>query len=154
MSSLDRFKCGYCGWAVWRYKNERISHSCLANCDHLFMDNNRNLFIDETHLHKTDSNTAIEIDTADKENIAENFESTAYDNLIENIDEDLIATVKERPALYDYRIPVKERGRKQKDHLWQEVSNYLKEKKKVNAEDYEEAYEAYDNVSELSENVQ
>ncbi|XP_039306454.1 uncharacterized protein LOC120358040 isoform X2 [Solenopsis invicta] len=90
------------------------------------MDNNRNLFIDETHLHKTDSNTAIEIDTADKENIAENFESTAHGNLIENIDEDLIATVKERPALYDYRIPVKERGRKQKDHLWQEVSNCLK----------------------------
>ncbi|XP_039306196.1 uncharacterized protein LOC113006328 [Solenopsis invicta] len=80
----------------------------------------------ETHLHKTDCNTAIQIDTANKENIAQNFESTAHNNLIENIDEDLIATVKERPALYDYRIPVKERGRKQKNHLWQEVSDCLK----------------------------
>ncbi|EFN67915.1 hypothetical protein EAG_04453, partial [Camponotus floridanus] len=41
------------------------------------------------------------------------------------IDEDLISAVKGRPALYDYRISVKERGRKQKDCLWQEISEYL-----------------------------
>lgn len=42
------------------------------------------------------------------------------------IDEDLIIAVKDRPALYDFRLPIKQRGRKQKDDLWNEISVYLK----------------------------
>ncbi|KAM0737119.1 hypothetical protein ACS0PU_000212 [Formica fusca] len=92
------------------------------------MDKDRNLFRNDslgTHLHvgnETDGNNTIEKSTAyEKENIEEH---TAQDT--EKLDEDLISAVKERPALYDFRIPVKERGRKRKDCLWQEVSVCLK----------------------------
>ncbi|XP_025161390.1 uncharacterized protein LOC112588061 [Harpegnathos saltator] len=44
----------------------------------------------------------------------------------EQLDEDLISAVKSRPALYDFRLPLKERGRKQKADLWREISVYLK----------------------------
>lgn len=66
---------------------------------------------------ETEKNSAIE-ETSEKENIEEV-------NDTEKLDEDLITAVKDRPALYDFRMPVKERGRKQKDCLWQEVSKCL-----------------------------
>ncbi|KYQ53895.1 hypothetical protein ALC60_07188, partial [Trachymyrmex zeteki] len=44
----------------------------------------------------------------------------------EQLDEHLIAAVKSRPALYDFRLPLKERGRKHNDALWKEISEYLK----------------------------
>ncbi|KYN03092.1 hypothetical protein ALC62_00047 [Cyphomyrmex costatus] len=40
------------------------------------------------------------------------------------IDEDLINAVQKRPALYDYRMPLKERSR-QKNDLWKKVSKDL-----------------------------
>ncbi|XP_018360975.1 PREDICTED: uncharacterized protein LOC108759824 [Trachymyrmex cornetzi] len=49
----------------------------------------------------------------------------------EQLDEDLIAAVKSRPALYDFRLPLKERGRKHKDASWKEISEYLKEKLEI-----------------------
>ncbi|KAM0728886.1 hypothetical protein ACS0PU_004240 [Formica fusca] len=123
MSSSNKFKCGYCGWIVWRDENGQVSHGCFAKCKELLMDKDRNLFRnDSLGTHETDGNNTIEKSTAyEKENIEEH---TAQDT--EKLDEDLISAVKERPALYDFRIPVKERGRKQKDCLWQEVSVCLK----------------------------
>jgi len=44
------------------------------------------------------------------------------------LDEDLISAVQKRRALYDYRIPLKERGRLKKDDLWKDVNQYLKGK--------------------------
>lgn len=44
------------------------------------------------------------------------------------LDEDLITAVQNRPALYDFRLPLKQRGKKEKDDLWNEVSIYLKGK--------------------------
>ncbi|XP_067203724.1 uncharacterized protein [Linepithema humile] len=70
---------------------------------------------------ETGGNSTIEESTYEKENIDENLEEHID---IDKLDEDLISAVKER--LYDFRIPVKERGRKQKDSLWQEVSVRLK----------------------------
>lgn len=46
----------------------------------------------------------------------------------DRLDEDLITAVKNKPALYDFRLPLKQRGRKQKDDLWNEVSVQLKGK--------------------------
>ncbi|KYN16482.1 hypothetical protein ALC57_11250 [Trachymyrmex cornetzi] len=40
------------------------------------------------------------------------------------IDEDLINAVQKRPALYDYRMPLKERSRQNND-LWKKVSEDL-----------------------------
>lgn len=48
------------------------------------------------------------------------------------MDEDLISAVQKRRALYDYRIPLKERGRQKKDDLWKDVSQYLKGKIYIN----------------------
>ncbi|XP_029674017.1 uncharacterized protein LOC115242096 [Formica exsecta] len=107
MSSSDKFKCGYCGWIVWRNENGQVSHGCFAKCKELLMDKDRNLFRNDslgTHLHvgnEIDGNNTIEKSTAYKENIEEH---TAQDT--EKLDEDLISAVKERPVLYDFRIPV------------------------------------------------
>lgn len=133
----EKFKCGYCGWIICCDKDGHISHDCFRNCRELIIDNNRNLFKNdslethsqvesETETKDENSITYIEENAANKKgNIAENFEEhTGYDT--ERLDEDLIRAVKERPALYNFRIPVKERGREQKDFLWQEVSECLK----------------------------
>lgn len=53
-------------------------------------------------------------------------ETVAYDK--SKLDEDLISAVQKRRALYDHRIPLKERGRQKKDDLWKDVSQYLKGK--------------------------
>ncbi|XP_067203723.1 kinesin-related protein 8-like isoform X1 [Linepithema humile] len=118
MSSSEKFKCGYCGWIIWRDKSGQISHGCFGKCKELLMDKDKNLFRNEN---ETGGNSTIEESTYEKENIDENLEEHID---IDKLDEDLISAVKER--LYDFRIPVKERGRKQKDSLWQEVSVRLK----------------------------
>lgn len=46
----------------------------------------------------------------------------------DKLDEDLITSVRNKPALYDFRLPVKQRSRKQKDDLWNAVSVDLKGK--------------------------
>lgn len=46
----------------------------------------------------------------------------------DRLEEDLITAVKNKPALYDFCLPLKQRGRKQKDDLWNEVSVQLKGK--------------------------
>lgn len=133
----EKFKCGYCGWIICCDKDGQISHGCFRNCRELIMDNDRKLFKNdslgthsyvesETETEDENSIAYIEESVANKkENIAKNFkEYTSYDT--ERLDEDLIRAVKERPALYNFRIPVKERGREQKDFLWQEVSECLK----------------------------
>ncbi|XP_011871627.1 PREDICTED: uncharacterized protein LOC105564088 [Vollenhovia emeryi] len=126
-----KFKCGYCGWILWD-KNGTISHGCFKNCKELIMDEDRNLFRKdslETNVENETygSGTACieESITYEKENVPENIEECITHDT-ERLDEDLISAVKERPALYDFRMPVKERGRKQKDCLWQEVSKCLK----------------------------
>jgi len=43
----------------------------------------------------------------------------------QEIDEELISLVQQRPALYDHRIPTQERTKLNKNDLWQEVSNCL-----------------------------
>ncbi|XP_025261983.1 uncharacterized protein LOC109610035 [Camponotus floridanus] len=124
MSSL-KFKCGYCGWLVWSDEDGKITHSCFANCEEIVMDKDRNLFRNDSlgaHSRVTNESSIACIEEGiEKENIPENFEKQTD----RDIDEDLISAVKGRPALYDYRISVKERGRKQKDCLWQEISEYL-----------------------------
>ncbi|XP_077279068.1 uncharacterized protein LOC143906691 [Temnothorax americanus] len=135
--SSSKFKCGYCRWIVWFDEDGKLSHPCLANHANLIMDKDRNLFINdslETHVKSENNSTACE-----KENIAQNRQEHTDDHDTEQnrqehtddhdtekLDEDLISAVKERAPLYDFRIPVKERGRKQKDCLWQEVSKCLK----------------------------
>ncbi|XP_077272767.1 uncharacterized protein LOC143903180 [Temnothorax americanus] len=74
----------------------------------------------ETHVESENNSTACE-----KENIAQNRQEHTDDHDTEKLDEDLISAVKEIAPLYDFRIPVKKRGRKQKDCLWQEVSKCL-----------------------------
>ncbi|KAL6268196.1 hypothetical protein P5V15_001305 [Pogonomyrmex californicus] len=124
--SSSKFICDYYGWIIWRDKNGS-SHSYLGKNYDVIMTSS--CYLGYLHNTETDGNiTAIEESIADKENIVENVERTAHDS--KRLDEDLITAVKERPALYDYRIPVKERGRKQKDYLWQEVSKYLKAEKR------------------------
>ncbi|XP_077277649.1 uncharacterized protein LOC143905875 [Temnothorax americanus] len=135
--SSSKFKCGYCRWIVRFDEDGKLSHPCLANHANLIMDKDRNLFINdslETHVESENNSTACE-----KENIAQNRQEHTDDHDTEQnrqehtddhdtekLDEDLISAVKERAPLYDFRIPVKERGRKQKDCLWQEVSKCLK----------------------------
>ncbi|XP_071576129.1 uncharacterized protein, partial [Temnothorax nylanderi] len=77
----------------------------------------------ETHVESENNENST---ACEKENIAQNRQEHTDDHDTEKLDEDLISAVKERPPLYDFRIPVKERGRKQKDCLWQEVSECLK----------------------------
>lgn len=43
----------------------------------------------------------------------------------QEVDEELISIVQQRPALYDHRIPLPERTKFKKKDLWQEVSNCL-----------------------------
>lgn len=43
----------------------------------------------------------------------------------EQLDEELISFVQQRPALYDHRIPSQERTKLKKRDLWQQVSNCL-----------------------------
>ncbi|XP_077272763.1 uncharacterized protein LOC143903170 [Temnothorax americanus] len=111
--SSSKFKCGYCRWIVWFDEDGKLSHPCLANHANLIMDKDRNLFINdslETHVESENNSTACE-----KENIAQNRQEHTDDHDTKKLDEDLISAVKKRAPLYDFRIPVKERGRKQKD---------------------------------------
>ncbi|XP_071636987.1 uncharacterized protein [Temnothorax longispinosus] len=64
----------------------------------------------------------------DKDRLDEDLNETNEDNVQDKdrLDEELISAVKNRPALYDSSLPVKQRGRKQKDRLWNEVSVLLK----------------------------
>ncbi|XP_024868811.1 uncharacterized protein LOC112452705 [Temnothorax curvispinosus] len=52
----------------------------------------------------------------------------------QEVDEELISIVQQRPALYDPRIPLQERTKLKKKDLWQEVSNCLGEVSPVGAE--------------------
>lgn len=106
MSSLEKFKCGYCKWIVWRDKNGLITHGCFGNSTELIIDNNRNLFKSGKHVENENSIADTEEYIYDKENIEECIDSgEAVDT--DKLDEDLISAVKERPALYDFRISVK-----------------------------------------------
>lgn len=42
-----------------------------------------------------------------------------------NLDELLITLVRERPALYDIRVPERERTKSAKQHLWYEISQQM-----------------------------
>lgn len=121
----EQLKCGYCGWCLKR--NQIIERSCFANAetDLIFIDKESNIFIAGI----------ININI-----LLVNYRSFIVDLLLINIiiaeketvddtgcnkgqlNENLIAAVKSRPALYDFRLPVKERGRKQKDDLSREIS--------------------------------
>lgn len=48
------------------------------------------------------------------------------------VDEELISIVQQRPALYDYRIPLQERTKLKNKDLWQKVSNCLGGKLMIN----------------------
>lgn len=56
------------------------------------------------------------------------YNKVVEDMCKERLDEDLITTVKNGSASYNFRLPLKQRERKQKDNLWNEVSIYLKGK--------------------------
>ncbi|XP_011881967.1 PREDICTED: uncharacterized protein LOC105569825 isoform X2 [Vollenhovia emeryi] len=98
------YKCGNCGWLL-KY-DQLAQHSCFANTD----------------LHTLLAESGDTTFTTENETIEESI------NDKDRLDEDLIAAVKNKPALYDFRLPLKQRGRKQKDDLWNEVSVDLKGK--------------------------
>lgn len=49
----------------------------------------------------------------------------ASDYQYSNLDELLITLVKERPALYDIRVPERERTKSAKQNLWYEISQQM-----------------------------
>ncbi|KYN12330.1 hypothetical protein ALC57_15502 [Trachymyrmex cornetzi] len=120
----------YCGWCL--KECQIFYHSCFADIDNnlIYIDNDRNIFI----AGKINIYNVVLVNFIDpllvNIIIIENETDCNKKNNIgcnkEQIDEDLIAAVKSRPALYDFRLPLKERGRKHKDALWKEISEYLK----------------------------
>ncbi|XP_018406184.1 PREDICTED: uncharacterized protein LOC108782403 [Cyphomyrmex costatus] len=116
--------CSYCKWVL--KKDQITMHSCL-NIDNkkeqiLVIDSqNRHISIQDIENYELDD---IENYTERNEVAKEMSNNDSYSINKQAIDEDLINAVQKRPALYDYRMPLKERSR-QKNDLWKKVSKDL-----------------------------
>lgn len=64
----------------------------------------------------------METSACETQNVTENENNAS---VAQDIDEELISLIQQRPALYDHRLPLQERSKLKKKDLWQEVSNCL-----------------------------
>ncbi|XP_018367707.1 PREDICTED: uncharacterized protein LOC108764135, partial [Trachymyrmex cornetzi] len=97
-----RYKCGYCGW-LFGFNTNFIDHNCFKG------------YVEDVDYIKIDENYVVTI-------VEKN------PTIVErkgNLDELLIEAVRNKCALYDFRIPASERSMLRKNALWMEVSNIL-----------------------------
>ncbi|XP_024890297.1 uncharacterized protein LOC112466440 [Temnothorax curvispinosus] len=124
--SARQFTCGYCNWVL--KENQISSHSCLNMIDRnkqvLVADDNRHIYIQDIQYCVNENDEEGSIERIENE-IEETDSNTSYLKNKQEIDEELIKTVQKHPPLYDYRIPLKERGQ-QKADLWRKISEDLK----------------------------
>ncbi|CAL1687583.1 unnamed protein product [Lasius platythorax] len=97
-------------------------HSCFANydeaCHVLSVDEAGKVIMINKNITETLACESLTDNVT--EDITENENNTLE---TQDIDEELISIVQQRPALYDHRIPLQERTKLKKKDLWQEVSN-------------------------------
>ncbi|XP_012253947.1 uncharacterized protein LOC125500922 [Athalia rosae] len=119
-------KCGYCGWLI-QGCNNIIMHKCLEHYNeyihYLKVDDN---FV-VTLIPRPDAtqNAVSTQDPATTEIVSYRQTATEGVDNDPNFDERLIDAVSERPALYNIRLPVKDRTKLKMQSLWLEVSNVL-----------------------------
>ncbi|TGZ57696.1 histone H3 [Temnothorax longispinosus] len=105
-----------------------LKHSCFglfnAACQILSVDEAGKIIMTDINLMETTGDESLNDVTGNENNASEPQE----------VDEELISIVQQRPALYDPRIPLQERTKLKKKDLWQEVSNCLGEVSPVGAE--------------------
>ncbi|KYM95847.1 hypothetical protein ALC62_13498 [Cyphomyrmex costatus] len=91
-----------------------LQHDCLKH------------YNEEKHfLHVDDNNVASIIEKDQSTNIQ------TSNNNISDYNEALVNAVYSRPALYDHRIPIKERTSLKKKALWKEVANLMGENENI-----------------------
>lgn len=116
-STTENKKCGYCG-CILSSKVDPLQHSCFsdydANVDVLLMDENNVVTIGNKTCDEMGEINMSEIDLMQE---TQGMEATQ--------DEVLIACVAQKPALYDYRLPLNERTMMKKNALWNEVCNIM-----------------------------
>jgi len=100
-------KCDYCGWVL---KMDGIfQHSCFGTfndaCQVLSMDETGKVIMTNKNLMET---SACENDVTEDENNASEAQE---------VDEELISIIQQRPALYDHRVPLQERTKLKKKDL-------------------------------------
>ncbi|XP_039301705.1 uncharacterized protein LOC105204915 [Solenopsis invicta] len=100
-------KCGNCNWLINGLLHvSLLEHSCFRHYD------------EEKHLLHVDDNNVASIIEKDQSIDIQASNVTDYN-------EALINAVYARPALYNYRIPLKERTSLKKKALWNEVANLM-----------------------------
>ncbi|XP_077282093.1 uncharacterized protein LOC143908344 isoform X1 [Temnothorax americanus] len=117
MMSSAIAKCGYCGWLL--KMDNILKHSCFglfdATCQVFSVDEAGKIVMTDINLMETTGDESLNDVTENENNALEPQE----------VDEELISIVQQRPALYDPRLPLQERTKLKKKDLWQEVSNCL-----------------------------
>lgn len=109
-------KCGYCGW-IMSYL-EIQAHKCFETYD----ENIHVIFIDETGHAIIKFKEAVENMQSDILPL-KCSETTTYSVI--TMDEMLIDAVQQRPALWNYKLPVQKRTSHIKRALWDEIFNNL-----------------------------
>ncbi|XP_024875072.1 uncharacterized protein LOC112456629 isoform X1 [Temnothorax curvispinosus] len=96
-----------------------LKHSCFglfdAACQVFSVDEAGKIVMTDINLMETTGDESLNDVTENENNASEPQE----------VDEELISIVQQRPALYDPRLPLQERTKLKKKDLWQEVSNCL-----------------------------
>ncbi|XP_029662779.1 uncharacterized protein LOC115235256 [Formica exsecta] len=122
MNRKSKIKCGFCGWIINVGSCANIEkHKCFEK----YREELHLLHIDENHvatmIPRYGHNKNSEINTSAVIRVENNVETKSDDGT----DETLIELVFERPALWNYKLPLQDRTNLKKDALWLEVSNRM-----------------------------
>ncbi|KMQ89596.1 histone H3 [Lasius niger] len=124
--------CGVCETIV--IETEIADHSCVAGFSNIFINYDSKYFypqcengdiIRKSALPGGMEGIVVDPTISQQDTDEPVSEATNSFNQPSNLDERLIEEVRRREPLYNFRLPLAQRGRKQTKHMWQDISTEL-----------------------------
>ncbi|XP_012216604.2 uncharacterized protein [Linepithema humile] len=112
-------KCGYCGWLIAGSCGNIFRHKCFKK----FSEEMHALHVDENHVARMIARNYY------KENDPQNTSVIPVEDNSKSISDDsdeiLIELVFQRPAIWNYKLPLRDRTKLKIEALWVEISNVM-----------------------------